>query len=278
MPPSAEFHTDAGSESEEFEDDGVETDEDDDDDGAGSESEEFEDDDDVETDDDEGAGSELSEDGDEMDDDEGAGEGHGRAGARVPAAAGGDGGVGEGRPRPACCVCMEPWNCSGAHRICCIPCGHVYGRSCPERWLQRCGNRSTKCPQSGKRFKLKHITNLYAPGNLWDGCCRIEELKTQIADKIHKLMEELKSEMNGLFHKHTSALLPELQKVYQKQLDHDVGVMVKTFLSTKEQMKKMAEQNATPVDLIEFMEQSCTQLPIPSSPPEDGAASEGTGA
>ncbi|XP_025797115.1 E3 ubiquitin-protein ligase RFWD3-like isoform X2 [Panicum hallii] len=236
MPPSAEFHTDAGSESEsEFEDDGIETD---DDGGAGSDSEEFEDDDDVETDDDEGAGSESSEDGDEMDDDEGAGEGHGRAGARVPAAAGGDGGVGEGRPPPACCVCMEPWTCSGAHRICCIPCGHVYGRSCLERWLQRCGNRSAKCPQCGERFKLKHITNLYAPGNLWDGCCHI-------------------------------------QKLYQKQLDHAVGAMVKTFVSTKEQMKKMAEQNATPMDLIEFMEQSYTQLPIPSRPPEDGA-SEGT--
>ena len=28
----------------------------------------------------------------------------------------------------------------------CIPCGHVYGRSCLERWLRRCGSRSAKVP------------------------------------------------------------------------------------------------------------------------------------
>ena len=111
MPPSAELHTDAGSESEseEFEDDGVETD---DDEGAGPESSE----DGVETGGDEGFGS-GSEDGVETEDDQGAGEGHCRAGARVPdAAAGCDGGVEAGTPA-ACCVCMEPWTCSGAHRI-----------------------------------------------------------------------------------------------------------------------------------------------------------------
>ncbi|KAJ1299183.1 hypothetical protein BS78_01G512600 [Paspalum vaginatum] len=60
--------------------------------------------------------------------------------------------------------------CDDAHRICCIPCGHVYGRSCLESWLHRCGDTSAKCPQCGKRFTLDHIMNLYAPTNLWGGC------------------------------------------------------------------------------------------------------------
>ena len=87
-------------------------------------------------------------------------------------------------------------------------------------------------------------------------------------------MEKGKAAFNELIHKHIPELRSELQKVYQKQLDHDVGAMVEIFVSTKEQMKKMAEQNATPMDLIEFMEQSCSQLPIPSrySPPEDRAS------
>ncbi|WVZ55109.1 hypothetical protein U9M48_005815 [Paspalum notatum var. saurae] len=101
-------------------------------------------------------------------------DGHG--GARVSAAAAengcGDDDDVEGIKRsPAtCCVCMEPWACIGAHRI----------WSCLERWLRHCGNNTrggaTKWPQCGQRFKLKHITNLYAPsGNLWDdgGSCRI---------------------------------------------------------------------------------------------------------
>jgi hypothetical protein len=28
----------------------------------------------------------------------------------------------------------------------------------------------TQCPQCGQQFEEKHITNLYAPGNLWEGC------------------------------------------------------------------------------------------------------------
>uniref|UniRef100_A0A0E0J4S7 RING-type domain-containing protein n=1 Tax=Oryza nivara TaxID=4536 RepID=A0A0E0J4S7_ORYNI len=63
----------------------------------------------------------------------------------------------------ACPVCMEAWASQGAHRICCIPCGHIYGRSCLERWLRHKGNTSATCPQCGKRFRPKDITNLYAP-------------------------------------------------------------------------------------------------------------------
>ncbi|CAN6296869.1 unnamed protein product [Urochloa humidicola] len=64
---------------------------------------------------------------------------------------------------PNCPVCMEPWASQGPHRISCIPCGHVYGRSCLERWLTQRGNRSATCPQCSKRFKHKDIINLYAP-------------------------------------------------------------------------------------------------------------------
>ncbi|XP_051199322.1 uncharacterized protein [Lolium perenne] len=91
------------------------------------------------------------------------------------AAGGGDGAVTMPPPAPTCPVCMEPWTCNGDHRICCIPCGHVYGRSCLVKWLHRCGDDTAKCPQCGEQFEDKLIINLYAPGNLWDGCCRLEE-------------------------------------------------------------------------------------------------------
>ncbi|CAN6308340.1 unnamed protein product [Urochloa humidicola] len=64
---------------------------------------------------------------------------------------------------PNCPICMEPWASQGPHRISCIPRGHVYGRSCLERWLTQRGNRSATCPQYSKRFKHKDIINLYAP-------------------------------------------------------------------------------------------------------------------
>ncbi|CAL4928605.1 unnamed protein product [Urochloa decumbens] len=71
--------------------------------------------------------------------------------------------AGAAEERPTCPVCMEPWASQGPHRISCIPCGHVYGRSCLERWLNQRGNQSATCPQCSKRFKHKDIINLYAP-------------------------------------------------------------------------------------------------------------------
>uniref|UniRef100_A0ACD5TST3 Uncharacterized protein n=1 Tax=Avena sativa TaxID=4498 RepID=A0ACD5TST3_AVESA len=62
-----------------------------------------------------------------------------------------------------CPVCMEPWTSEGAHRISCIPCGHVYGRSCLERWLTQRGNITATCPQCGRRFRHKDIINIFAP-------------------------------------------------------------------------------------------------------------------
>ncbi|KAK1653982.1 hypothetical protein QYE76_071787 [Lolium multiflorum] len=68
------------------------------------------------------------------------------------------------RPPPppgTCCICMEPWTPDGAHRICCIPCGHMFGRSCLEEWLGRRGSTTSKCPQCGQSYTLKQIINLH---------------------------------------------------------------------------------------------------------------------
>lgn len=77
-----------------------------------------------------------------------------------------------------------------------------------------------------------------------------------------KLNDELRSEVMDFGRK--------LKQLFQEQLDHDLAARAKAFESMKEQMKKMAEQNASPMDLIDFMEQSYTQLQIPRCPPGDG--------
>ncbi|XP_020587615.1 E3 ubiquitin-protein ligase RFWD3-like [Phalaenopsis equestris] len=64
---------------------------------------------------------------------------------------------------PSCPICLVPWTPDGAHRVCCIPCGHVYGRSCLERWMKRCKKNVAKCPQCSARFKQTEMINLYAP-------------------------------------------------------------------------------------------------------------------
>ncbi|EMS54797.1 E3 ubiquitin-protein ligase RFWD3 [Triticum urartu] len=104
---------------------------------------------------------ERSDEGEEEEQEESVAEGCGPAvQARVP---GGAAAERAATNAPTCPVCMEPWTSEGDHRISCIPCGHVYGRSCLERWLTQRGNASATCPQCGRRFKHKDIINIYAP-------------------------------------------------------------------------------------------------------------------
>ncbi|XP_068709134.1 E3 ubiquitin-protein ligase rfwd3.S-like [Montipora capricornis] len=60
-----------------------------------------------------------------------------------------------------CCpICLEPWSNSGSHRLSSLGCGHLFGRSCIERWLKAKGGND-KCPQCNAPAKRKHIRNIY---------------------------------------------------------------------------------------------------------------------
>ncbi|KAI4996451.1 hypothetical protein ZWY2020_051371 [Hordeum vulgare] len=150
---------------------------------AGEEDEEMYDDDrssdasdySYDDDDDSGESGWYYEDREEEEEQEGAGGDRACGSAEEEAASAGVGGgpkaEGSAQGAVTCCICMDPWAPYGAHRICCIPCGHVYGRSCLERWLLGCGNVSAKCPTCSERFKHMHIINLYSPVHLWNDCC-----------------------------------------------------------------------------------------------------------
>ncbi|TVU46850.1 hypothetical protein EJB05_06422, partial [Eragrostis curvula] len=166
----------------------------------------------------------------------------GQGGARVLASAAaaaaavvGADGSGEEAKRPAaqfvCCICMEPWTCNDAHRICCIPCGHVYGRSCLERWLHRCGKLRTKCPQCSEPFALKNIVNLYAPGNMWDGCCRIQELNAVVSSEMAKVESVIAKERAG-------------QVEQAKKLAEIESVMVSVLAQCAEHAKRLKEMES----------------------------------
>ncbi|XP_020094244.1 E3 ubiquitin-protein ligase RFWD3-like isoform X3 [Ananas comosus] len=116
-----------------------------------------------------GDAAEREEDEEEEEDEEGEEEGrddcesHGGGGSEN-AGSGTPHGAGLDKPSvPNCPVCLEMWTSEGLHRVCCIPCGHVYGRSCLERWLHQCGKKIGKCPQCNRKFRQKEIINLYAP-------------------------------------------------------------------------------------------------------------------
>jgi len=60
----------------------------------------------------------------------------------------------------SCPICFEPWSNSGAHRLSSLNCGHLFGRSCIERWLKAKGGND-KCPQCNAPARKKDIRNIY---------------------------------------------------------------------------------------------------------------------
>lgn len=60
----------------------------------------------------------------------------------------------------SCPICFEPWSNSGAHRLSSLSCGHLFGRSCIERWLKAKGGND-KCPQCNAPARKKDIRNIY---------------------------------------------------------------------------------------------------------------------
>ncbi|KAF5819366.1 putative transcription factor C2H2 family [Helianthus annuus] len=60
-----------------------------------------------------------------------------------------------------CSICLESWTSGGDHRICCLPCGHIYGMSCIRKWLVWCQSDG-KCPKCKSLCTLKDIRVLYA--------------------------------------------------------------------------------------------------------------------
>ncbi|KAK1677729.1 hypothetical protein QYE76_038577 [Lolium multiflorum] len=113
----------------------------------------------------------------------------------------------------SCCVCMEPWTSGGAHRICCIPCGHVYGRSCLEKWLGGCGGTMAKCPQCGESFEHKMIINLYGTEYLWNDCIHDQE---RIAEFERRQLEAFEERMAALREERQEELLAALAAHQEK--------------------------------------------------------------
>ncbi|PWA99590.1 zinc finger, RING/FYVE/PHD-type [Artemisia annua] len=60
-----------------------------------------------------------------------------------------------------CPICYEPWSSYGLHQLCSLPCGHIYGWLCIQKWLQRDAQSSSrKCPQCNTLCTLEDVRML----------------------------------------------------------------------------------------------------------------------
>uniref|UniRef100_A0A8R7K0L7 RING-type domain-containing protein n=1 Tax=Triticum urartu TaxID=4572 RepID=A0A8R7K0L7_TRIUA len=126
---------------------------------------------------------------------------------------------------------MNPWTADGEHRVSCIPCGHVYGRSCLEKWLAQCGKKSATCPQCGKMFRQKNIINLYAPeivvpnNDLEKQVLSLRDKNEFLENQQQKLIEEIKEYKRQILHQ--QRLINESSSKRQKMAEQSSdGAMI----------------------------------------------------
>ncbi|KAL2747592.1 E3 ubiquitin-protein ligase RFWD3-like [Vespula maculifrons] len=109
----------------------------------------------------------------------------------------------------SCPICMELWTTTGEHRLCCLRCGHLFGRSCLLRWLQvSCTSSNRRCPQCNRKAAVKDIRMLYAKKLVCIDTSELEIMKNQLstvtAEKNRIEIELSKSNLR--------------QKLYEQQL------------------------------------------------------------
>ncbi|KAI0980694.1 hypothetical protein GJ496_001483 [Pomphorhynchus laevis] len=56
-----------------------------------------------------------------------------------------------------CLICFESWTNSGPHRIVSLKCGHLFGKSCIEKWYRQ----NPTCPQCHHKIRSNDIRILY---------------------------------------------------------------------------------------------------------------------
>ncbi|XP_030745834.1 E3 ubiquitin-protein ligase RFWD3-like [Sitophilus oryzae] len=77
-----------------------------------------------------------------------------------------------------CPICLEAWTNSGAHRICSLKCGHLFGHKCVLRWLDSQSKKT--CPTCKMPVKRLDIRFIYAKKLIAIDNIELEKLRLQL--------------------------------------------------------------------------------------------------
>ncbi|KAI9184311.1 hypothetical protein H9P43_003364 [Blastocladiella emersonii ATCC 22665] len=97
-----------------------------------------------------------------------------------------------------CPICTEPMTNSGAHRIASLACGHLFGRSCIERWLvPHVRGERKKCPSCNTTATHKQLRNIFATAVVAADTEQLTTLRREI-DRQVGLRERAETEIASL--------------------------------------------------------------------------------
>ncbi|RZC77158.1 hypothetical protein C5167_001284 [Papaver somniferum] len=100
-----------------------------------------------------------------------------------------------------CLICMNPYCYEGNHRVSCLPCGHVYGLSCIQRWIQYSKQTYSTCPVCKQKCSLENVIKLYSSpllplmekGKEESLASHLEKLAHEMEEHFLKRFEEFKT-------------------------------------------------------------------------------------
>ncbi|KAG6696896.1 hypothetical protein I3842_09G171900 [Carya illinoinensis] len=87
-----------------------------------------------------------------------------------------------------CPICMEAWTADGGHHICCLPCGHIYGMSCINKWLKQRKNSGKGADWCKKEAEWKK-----REAELHVKVCQLSERKIY----LENLLKDMQSRPSG---------------------------------------------------------------------------------
>uniref|UniRef100_A0A6G1SN24 RING-type E3 ubiquitin transferase n=1 Tax=Aceria tosichella TaxID=561515 RepID=A0A6G1SN24_9ACAR len=125
-----------------------------------------------------------------------------------------------------CMICMEEWTIGSAHRVCCLKCGHLFGRSCIDRWIREKGQQA-KCPTCNKPARRVDLRDLWC-----------KTIKAYDSTELADLQKQLEQERTNCAKER--ALSFHLKNV-NDQLYCDIDKLKKTVMERDARLAKLED-------------------------------------
>lgn len=151
-----------------------------------------------------------------------------------------------------CMICMEEWTLGSEHRICCLKCGHLFGRSCIERWMIE-KKSSAKCPTCNKPTRKADIRDLWC-----------KAIKASDDSELCQLRQALERERNlrkqdsaVIFHynRKSEILLEDLDNLKRAVIERDKKIQkLESILNKFNKIRQLKMSNETNEQILAELE------------------------
>eukprot|EP01080_Neovahlkampfia_damariscottae_P007622 gene7622-11945_t len=127
-----------------------------------------------------------------------------------------------------CLICLNNWKSTGEHRVVSLKCGHIFGKSCIEFWLQS----NCSCPICKEKADILDIRNLYLGTSTYK--TSIKRIKQRSKTAIETIEKKLKLERKKK---------KEIDMKYKNIKEKLVEMTNKSLNITNETLKSFIEDN-----------------------------------